>query len=284
MNPTLRECADGGISPPVAISRLLFAGADAAGIAAALDAAGPHPHLDAIRTLLHERGAQIEALSAQVAATVAEHHAHGATPADGIANIARFFDRAVAASPEASVALYSLGDGAILAEATDEIVAWLEAQGLLGAERDVVDLGCGIGRVAAALAGRCRQVLGLDVSAGMVAEARRRHDGLANVRFAQTAGQDLDGLEAASSDLIIAVDSFPYVLQAGEAVVAAHLHGARRALRAGGALALLNVSYEPGDDDGAVAAGLAERFGFEVAVAGVRPFRLWDGTACVLRR
>ena len=76
-------------------------------------------------------------------------------------------------SPEASVALYSLGDPAILAAATEEIVAWLVAERLLPADADVLDLGCGIGRVGG-VAPRCRSVLGLDVSAGMVAEATRR--------------------------------------------------------------------------------------------------------------
>lgn len=39
----------------------------------------------------------------------------------------------------------------------------------------VVDLGCGIGSLTAALAGRGARVLGLDSSAAMVHEARRRH-------------------------------------------------------------------------------------------------------------
>ncbi len=89
----------------------------------------PHPRLEAVRALLLGRERQLDALSAQVAATVADHNAFGATPAEGIARIAGFFDRAVAQSPEASVALYSLGDPAILAAATAEILEWLEEQG-----------------------------------------------------------------------------------------------------------------------------------------------------------
>ena len=143
--------------------------------------------------LLRGRERQLDALAAEVAATASNHDASGPTEAAGIARIAGFFDRAVEHSPEASVALYSLGDPAILAAATDEIMRWLEAHGLLAPAADVLDLGCGFGRVAAALGPRCRSVLGLDVSGGMVAEARRRYGGVANLRFAQTGGQDLAG-------------------------------------------------------------------------------------------
>ncbi len=93
----------------------------------------------------------------------------------GVAGIAAFFDHAVAHSPEAGVALYSLGDPAILKAATAEIVDWLVAERLLRPAP-----ACWIS--AAASAGSrppwrraAGPVLGLDVSAGMVAEARRRH-------------------------------------------------------------------------------------------------------------
>ena len=93
---------------------------------------------------------------------------------------------------------------------------WIEAEGLLDADADVVDVGCGIGRICAALAPRCRSVLGLDISAGMIAEARRRcMADLANVRFEQTSGSGLESLPTAGLDLILAVDSFPYIVQVG---------------------------------------------------------------------
>ena len=202
-----------------------------------------------------------------------------------MARIAAFFDRAVAHSPEASVALYSLGDPVILAAATDEIVAWLEAQGLLRPGMDVLDLGCGFGRAAAVLAPRCRSVLGLDVSPGMVAEARRRHAALANVRFAPTSGQSLAALPDAAFDLVLAIDSFPYIVQTGAATADLHAAGAARILRPGGALCILNLSYR--DDpvqDRADAARWAGAHGFTLAVADLAPFRLWDGSAYVLRR
>lgn len=284
MNQTLRECLEGRISPQIAVAHFLFVGARTEDIQAALAECPPHPRLDELRALLLGREQQLDALSAQVAATVEDHNAFGATPEEGIARIAGFFDRAVSASPEASVALYSLGDPAILAAATAEIVEWLEMQDLLRLDADVLDLGCGFGRVAAALAPRCRSVLGLDVSAGMIAEARRRFGHLRNVRFEQTGGRDLGGIADRALDLLLAIDSFPYLVQAGPAVVERHLADAARSLRPGGALVILNLSYEGDAHDAACASDWAARYGFRLAIANQRPFRLWDGSAYVLLR
>ena len=284
MNQTLQDCIDGSISPQIAVAHFMFAGAGTAGIKAALDQAEPHPKLDDIRALLLAHEQQIDVLTAHVALTSEDHNAFGDTPEQGIARIAGFFDRAVATSPEASVALYSLGDPAILAAATAEIVEWLEMSDLLAPNADVLDLGSGIGRVATALAPRCRAVLGLDVSAGMVAEARRRCADLPNLQFEVTPGQNLAFLHPNSFDLILAIDSFPYLVQAGPEIVAAHLADATRILRPGGALVILNLSYETDEWDEAHAAEWATTHGLELAHTDRQPFRLWDGSAYVLLR
>ena len=280
----IEDCVEGRISPQVAVARMLLGGADAAAIVRALDGR-PGDAPEAMRALVAGRTQALDALAAEVAATAAGHDASGATPAQGVAKIAAFFDRAVRHSPEASVALYSLGDPVILAAATDEIVRWLQAEALLRPDADVLDLGCGIGRVAAALAPRCRSVLGLDVSAGMVAEAARRLESHANVRIAQTGGEHLDALGTASFDLILAIDSFPYVVQTGAATALRHVQGAARALRPGGALCILNLSYR-GDAgaDRADAAGWANAAGLRLTWDGEHPFELWDGAAFVFLR
>jgi SAM-dependent methyltransferase len=275
----IEDCLAGRISPQVALARMLLAGDGAAAIRKALDAASG-PAIDAMRALVDARPAALDALAAEVGATAANHDASGAA---GIARIAAFFDRAVQHSPEASVALYSLGDPAILAAATHEIVVWLSAERLLPDGADVLDLGCGIGRIAAALAGRCRSVLALDVSPGMVDEAARRLAPLPNVQVRTTGGEDLDWLGPAAFDLVLAVDAFPYIVQAG--LAGRHVDGAARALRAGGHLCILNLSYR--DDpaaDRADAAAWAAASGMQLLVDGVRPFRLWDGAAYVFRR
>jgi len=284
LDQPIEDCLAERISPEVAVARMLLTGIATEGIVAGL--ARHRPSTDdarwmAMARLVEGRGAALDRLAAEVAATGAQHDASGN---DGLARIAAFFDRAVAHSPEASVALYSLGDPAILAQATDEIVGWLRSLGLLHADADVLDLGCGIGRIAAALAPLCRSVLGLDVSAGMVAEARRRV-AAPNVRFDQTEGRDLDALPGGAFNLVLAVDSFPYMVQAGPAVVGRHVAGAARVLRPGGALVVLNFSYR-GDRaaDRADAATLAAAHGFTLEQDGIAPFGVWDGTAFVLRR
>ena len=289
-------CLRGAISPEVAVARLLLGGEAAAGIAGLVAARRPDPPTPrwaALARLMEGRVAALDRLAAEIAEVGSDHtgFAEG-----GVARVAAFFDRQAARTPEAGVALYSLGDPAILAAATAEIVAWLDLEGLLGPRPsprpgmppegpDVLDLGCGIGRMAAVLAPRCRSVLGLDVSAGMVAEARQRCAGLGNARFEVTAGEDLAGMAEGAFDLVLAVDSFPYIVQVGGEVAERHAAGAARALRPGGALAVLNLSYRQDlAADRADAAGWAARHGFALTRAGERPFALWDGAVFVLRR
>ena len=66
-----------------------------------------------------------------------------------------------------------------------DTAAWLRAQGLLGSEQDVADVGCGPGRYAAEFAKTARSVMGTDISPKMTeyGEAFCREQGLANVSF-----------------------------------------------------------------------------------------------------
>ncbi len=274
MTSPIDDCLRGAISPQVALARLLLGGADAAAMAAAVQAAKPEPPppaWQALAALLQGRAAGLDALAGEIRQTASDHTALG-----GVDGIAAFFDRAVSHSPEAGVALYSLGDPAILQAATAEIVDWLAAERLLGPDGDVLDLGCGFGRVAAVLAPRCRSVLALDVSAGMVAEARRRY-AIPGLRFEHTDGRTLP---PGPFGLILLVDSMPYVVQAGLAddVVA----GAADALQPGGALVVLNLAYgrSPAEDQ-ADAARWAALHSWTLSIS--QPFTLWDGTAFVWR-
>ena len=269
------DCLRGAISPQVALARLLLGGAGAGAIQAAVQAARPEPPTErwcALAALLDGRADGLDTLAGEIRQTASDHTALG-----GVAGIAAFFDRAVTHSPEAGVALYSLGDPAILQAATAEIVDWLARERLLAADTDVLDFGCGFGRVAAALAPRCRSVLALDVSAGMIAEARRRHAAIPGLGFAQTDGRTVP---RGPFGLVLLVDSMPYVVQAGLAgqVVA----GAASALRPGGALVVLNLAYgrTPGEDL-AQAEEWASDHGWTVSLS--RPFALWDGAAFTFR-
>jgi ubiquinone/menaquinone biosynthesis C-methylase UbiE len=284
----IEECIAGRISPEVAIARLLLEGADADTILAATGS--DHPAIITVHALVTDRRHALDALAAQIAVDRLSGRLAGeqlcpSTSDECIANVAAFFDHAVRHSAEASVALYSLGDPTILQTATAEIVDWLEAQGLLRAGSDVLDLGCGIGRIAAAIAPRCRSVLALDVSSAMVAEAKGRLVGMSNVEVLHTNGRGIDALSVASFDLVLAVDSFPYIVQAGGDLALHHVRGATRALRPGGAFCVLNLSYRGNDAaDRADLAAWSADTGMRPLHWGGRPFRLWDGAAFVLTR
>jgi SAM-dependent methyltransferase len=207
-----------------------------------------------------------------------EHGGTSARPEEGVTRWAALFDAAVQKSAEGSVALYALGDPELLQAATREVVDFMRGQGLLGPDRDVLEIGCGIGRMPAALAAEVRSAVGIDISAQMIAAARQRHAGLANVAFQRCSGRDLAPFAAASFDVVFAVDSFPYIVQSGAALAEAHVREAARVLRASGQLLIFNFSYRGDPElDRADVARLAAACGFRVLRAGTRQFDLWDG-------
>lgn len=270
MSDPLADCAAGRISPQVAVARLVLAGTAVDPDAIGAGAPEGSPLREAAR-LAREHEPKLDRL-ARLAAS-------GLDPdgPDLVQATAALFDRLAAEEPEAAVAFYSLGDPALLAAATAELVAairgWTPVEG-----RALLDFGCGIGRVALALAPYAGRVAGVDVSAAMVAEARRRSDGAANVAFETTDGRTLPFAEA-SFDLVLAVDSFPYLVRAG--VLEAQLAELKRVLRPGGDLLVFNWSYR-GDE--AADAAEAAAPGFAVLRSGERPFAIWDATGFHLRR
>ena len=271
MSDPLADCAAGRISPQIALARLVLAGGRVDADAIGAGAASGSPLAEAAR-LARAHGAKLDRL-AKLAAS-------GLDPdgADMVAATAALFDRLAKEEPEAAVAFYSLGDASLLAAATDELVGvvrdWTSVEG-----RRALDFGCGIGRVALALAPRAERVVGVDVSSAMVAEARRRAGDLPNVAFEATDGRALPFADA-SFDLVLAVDSFPYLVRAG--VLDAQLAEIARVLRPGGDLLVFNWSYR--GDEAADAAEAAGAPGFACLRTGERPFAIWDATGFHLRR
>jgi 2-polyprenyl-3-methyl-5-hydroxy-6-metoxy-1,4-benzoquinol methylase len=287
----LQECVEGNASPPITLARLLLALDDVGEVESLLERvlgagkAGTTP-VDEIARLLraHRLGCE------DAAAILHEHpdpEAHPANADDEIAACRRFFDRAVARNELASVAAYSLGDPEILDACTAEVVALLESWGLLSGEsrgHRSLEIGCGIGRIQAVLAPRLAETHGIDISPKMIDAARRRCAGLPNVHLSCCSGRDLDGFADASFDLVLAIDSFPYLFQAGFPLVTAHVREVARVLRPGGDLVIFNFSYRDRPDaDRRDLGRLAERFGFEVLQADENPFRIWDALVYHLR-
>ena len=204
---------------------------------------------------------------------------------EGIERSRRLFDASVAESEESSVALYSLGSPEILAAATDEVVGVLENWGVLGRQRDALEIGCGIGRLMVPLCERLRSVVGTDVSSGMIAAAARRLAGHANASVHVTAGRDLSEFASASIDLVYSVDAFPYLVLSGPALVERHFQEIRRVLRPAGDFVLFNYAYGRARQDvNAEVLALAERAQLQVARADESPFRIWNGIGWLLKR
>jgi len=287
---TLEDCLAGEASPPVTLSRLLL-GMDRVEEVEALFASllegrepdGRDPVSEMARLLRDYRP------GCELAAAVLHDHPEIDGPfvawERNLSRYRQFFDRAVALNEEASVAAYCLGEPGLLEECTGEIVELLEGWSVLGGGRRALDLGCGIGRMEAALAPRLGEIHGVDISPKMIESARRRCAGQTNVHFHLSPGSDLFDFPDASFDLVLAVDSFPYFYQGGPDFVAFTFLEIARVLRPGGDFALLNYSYRSSRAaDRRQVAHLAEVFGFELRVAGGQPLRLWDCEAYHLRR
>ena len=286
----IEDCLLGRISPAIAIARMVLATGSAEETEALVDAAEreweppiPQALTQLIRLIRkNRRGCH------QIAEMLNEHpdpHHRFASPEEGIETCRDFFDRAVDRSEEASVAAWSLGDSRLLGKGTKEIVELFERWGFLGPDRRTLEIGCGIGRLQAALAPRVAAAHGIDISPKMIEAARRRCAGLPNVSLTLGSGRDLAGFPDGGLDLVFAVDSFPYIRNAGWDLADAHFREAARVLRPGGDFVLLNFSYR---DDTATDISevrfLAVAHGFEVETAGQRPFLFWDGVAFHLRR
>jgi SAM-dependent methyltransferase len=292
LQPALLNCLTGDLPVASALIQLLIQAEsgqtltvllDRLDAAVAADEIAPRRRLQALRRMHAEHPTAwvtIQAVLHEV-----RHDAAARDEAQAVEAFAEAFDRAAAVSPEASVALHSLGDPGRLALATDEVVRRMAEWGLLGPDRMVLDLGCGIGRFAAAIAGQVRRVVGLDISARMVAEAQRRCAGLANVEIRRTSGRDLAGIGTATIDTILAADSFPYLVLAGPALVRRHVEEAARVLKPDGHLLILNHSYRGDKEmDRREVQALAADCGFRLRQAATRPFALWDGLAFHLVR
>ena len=291
------RCLNGSVSPAVALMRLLIDTEDVAAVrttvdeitmrAAALSRACDsliRDRVDELTQLMVENELGCERI-AEMLRTTMDSPEMAPTVEAGIAFCETLFDWSVQQSEEASVALYSLGNPTLLESATKEIIKQLEEWKVIARDRTVLDIGCGIGRIAAALGPRVRDVHGIDVSAGMINIALKRCEPFTNVHLLKSSGHDLREFTDGSFDTVIAVDTFPYINQSGAALVESYFGEAARVLRPRGDFVILNYSYRGDDDaDRADVSRLAKNYGFDVEVSGDHPFAVWDGSAFHLRK
>lgn len=115
----------------------------------------------------------------------------------------------------------------VVAEALDDAPA-------SPAERHLaVEIGCGLGRICAALRERFDEVVGLDISAEMIERARTMVT-TPGVRFEVGSGSSLAPLTDASADLVLSFTVFQHIPD--PEVIEAYLADAGRVLKPGGLL------------------------------------------------
>jgi SAM-dependent methyltransferase len=286
----LRRCAGGELSSAVALVRLLIAYGDLDGLRAALAKlgeaegdAGVQGEIERMQGLLARKSEGSELVLHMLQQEYALTQPGG--QADEIGRCRRLFDRLVEMNAEASVALYSLGEPGLLDAATREVVDLLGQLAVLGPERHVLDIGCGIGRFERGLADRVAAITGIDISPQMLETARQRCAGLANVEFIETSGRDLALFDDGSFDAVLAIDAMPYVYRAGPPLATTHFDEVARVLRAGGDFVILNLSYRGDLElDRQDARRLAAAAGLRVLRNGTTDLRIWDGVTFHLRK
>jgi SAM-dependent methyltransferase len=291
VNPILR-CALGELPANVALMQAAIEAEDAGSVERALRDA--HDRFVRQGTLLEAsrigraldlwNGTPGAFAAVKAIAGIADHRARATDTEQHIARWARAFDAAADISPEASVALYSLGAPHVLDAITAEVIGRMREWGLLSVDSSILEIGCGIGRFARAL-GPVRSYLGVDISGRMVEKARATCGELANVTFLRRSGHDLGVFPSASIDLVMAVDALPYLVCGGDDLAAACLREAARVLTDKGRILVLNWSYrDDADADRADLRRLADPLGLTVIRNGTSDFSLWDGLTFLLER
>lgn len=138
----------------------------------------------------------------------------------------------------------------------------------LHAESRVLDLGCGVGRLTKALAHRCAEVIGVDISAEMVAIARARTAASPNVRIVETDGSSLACVATGTVDFVV---SLLCLIHVDRRAAFRYFHEIRRVLAPGGRAWLQFQDEE--QPEGAAALASANRGGF--------PMEGWNETRLV---
>ncbi len=95
----------------------------------------------------------------------------------------------------------------------------------------VLEIGCGTGRVLQHLAGRYREVHGIDIAGEMVKQGEHRLGGVPNIHFHQGNGYDLEAFADESVDLVYSALVFQHM---PKTVAYNYFQETRRVLRPGG--------------------------------------------------
>jgi SAM-dependent methyltransferase len=111
----------------------------------------------------------------------------------------------------------------------------------IGPEDEVVEIGCGVGRIGLELAPRCRSWTGVDISANMLTVASERLSSLNNVRLLKLTQVGLRDFETQTCDVIYSTNMFDHLDEMDRWL---YVEDAFRVLRPGGRLFIDNTDLE----------------------------------------
>jgi ubiquinone/menaquinone biosynthesis C-methylase UbiE len=119
----------------------------------------------------------------------------------------------------------------------------------------------------------------------MIRIARERCAGQPNVTLLTTSGSDLGDHADASFDLVLGVDSFPYIVAMQAGLAELHIRESARVLASAGSLVIFNFAYS---EDFSASCGRLERLsaetGLNLVASDPAPLRSWDGNFFHLRK
>ncbi|MGE4428831.1 MAG: class I SAM-dependent methyltransferase [Solirubrobacteraceae bacterium] len=128
------------------------------------------------------------------------------------------------------------------AQSIDTLLAETRAPAI-GPDDTVLDIGCGVGRLVRAVAGRPGETIGLDVSAEMLRRARENLVGHERVRWVHGDGTSLRPIDDGSVDVVLSLVVFQHIPD--PEVTYGYVREIGRVLRPGG-WAAFQVSDDPG--------------------------------------
>ena len=128
-------------------------------------------------------------------------------------------------------------------EGEQDLLRLLDLMGLeLRSSDEMVEIGCGLGRLTRAIAARTASVRALDVSSEMLRRAREHHGALANVEWLEGDGTSLAGIADASADGCVSHVVFQHIPD--PSITLGYVTEIGRVLRPGG-WAAFQVSNDP---------------------------------------
>jgi SAM-dependent methyltransferase len=142
-------------------------------------------------------------------------------------------DAAAAAAGEAS-------ESRLRSSAAESVDNLLELASIT-ARDEVLEIGCGVGRIAREIAPHCRSWTGADISANMLAHASTRLQGLKNTQLVHLKGVSLDLFAENSFDVVYATNMLAHL---DEMDRWQYVQEAFRVLRPGGRIFIDNIDME----------------------------------------